>query len=253
MKIPSGENFEINLPLKSDQKPLTMLWIDPGTFDMGYSPDPDFFGSDDSFKMTLSAGFWLGKFPVTQAQWQVIMKNNPSHFKGKNLPIENVSWREAIKFCDRLNQIYNNHLPNDYKFSLPTEAQWEYASRAGTISRNYRGNKPSDVLDIAWCKENSNNTTHEVGSKIPNQWGFNDLFGNVAEWCFDTVTYYPKVKATDWVADSKSEELEESKIYRGGAYCDESDFEIFDSAYRSYLSLDDRAEWCGFRLCLRAL
>ena len=245
-----SNNFDIDLPLESKSKPITMLWIEPGTFVMGKSPNPNFFAGDDSFKMTLSTGYWLGKFPVTQAQWQAVMKNNPSHFRGENLPVENVSWYEAIEFCDQLNQIYGDYLPNSYKFGLPTEAQWEYASKAGTVARNYGGNKPKDVLDIAWCQENSNDTTHEVGLKKPNQWGFYDLFGNVAEWCFDTVTYYPKGKATDWIAIGEPEEAE-SKIYRGGAYCDESDFEIFDSAFRSYTLLDDRDNWCGFRLCLR--
>jgi formylglycine-generating enzyme len=143
-------------------------------------------------------------------------------------------------------------LPDGYRFSLPTETQWEYASRAKTVSRNYGGDKPSDTLNIAWCRENSNNVTHEVGLKKPNQWRFKDMFGNVVEWCFDTVDYYPTGKVVDWIVEGNVEDEEESKIYRGGGYCDESDYEIFDSAYRGYLSSGDRFDWCGFRLCLRS-
>ena len=251
--IQLGKNFNINLPLEPEQKPLVMLWVKPGTFNMGYSPDPNFLKSDDSFEMTLSTGYWLGKYPVTQAQWLAIMENDPSHFKGQNLPVESINWHEALKFCQKMNQIYNNNLPNNYKFSLPTEAQWEYACRAGTTSINYEGNEPKDVFYIAWCQENSNNTTHEVGLKKPNRWGFYDMFGNVTEWCFDTVTYYPKGRAIDWIGQNETADEEESKIYRGGAYCDESDFEIFDSAFRSYISFNDKDKWCGFRLCLRVL
>ena len=250
--IQVGKDFILTLPLKAEQKPLTMLWVEPGTFKMGYSPDPNFFKSDDSFEMTLSKGYWLGKFPVTQAQWLAIMKGNPSHFQSLDLPVENISWHEALQFCQKIDLLYNGSLPDNYKFSLPTEAQWEHAARAGTTTRNYGGNEPKDVFDIAWCKENSHDTTHEVGLKKPNRWGFYDMFGNVTEWCFDTVTYYPKGKATDWVVPGEPEEEEESKIYRGGAYLHESDFEIFDAAYRSYLSFYDRVKWCGFRLCLRA-
>ena len=251
--IQLDRNFNIYLPLEPEDKPLTMLWVKPGIFEMGYSPDPNFFKSDDSFEVTLSKGYWLGKFPVTQAQWFALMEDNPSYFQGQNLPVENISWHEALQFCQKMNQIYSNNLPNGYQFNLPTEAQWEYAARAGTTSRNYAGNEPKNVFDIAWCQENSDDTTHEVGLKKPNQWGFYDMFGNVAEWCFDTVTYYPKGKATDWIGQVESTIEEESKIYRGGAYCDESDFEIFDSAFRSYILLDDKDKWCGFRLCLRTL
>ena len=252
-KISIGKNFQIDLPLEPEQKPLTMLWVEPGTFVMGESPDPDFFKADPSFEMTLSTGYWLGKYPVTQAQWQAVMRDNPSHFRGDNLPVEKVSWKQALSFCGKLNQSYQGRLPDGYMFSLPTEAQWEYAARAGTTSRNYAGNEPKDVFKIAWCQENSNDTTHEVGLKKPDRWGFYDLFGNVTEWCFDTVGYYPKGKATDWVVPGEPGEEEESKIYRGGAYLHKSNLEIFDAAYRSYLSFDDSVEWCGFRLCLRFL
>ena len=97
-----SKNLEIDLPIESSCKALIMLWVKPGTFQMGESCDPNFFQGDDSFEMTLSSGYWLGKFPVTQAQWQAVMGNNPSHFQGKNLPVEKVNWHEALAFCKKL-------------------------------------------------------------------------------------------------------------------------------------------------------
>jgi formylglycine-generating enzyme required for sulfatase activity len=122
-----------------------------------------------------SRAFEMGKYEITQAQWQVLMDANPSHFHGSSLPVDSVSWNDAQQFIQRLNA------QNDgYVYRLPTEAEWEYASSAGS-NGDYAGN----LNDIAWCNENSGDRTHPVGQKKPNLWGLYDMQGNVSEWCQD--------------------------------------------------------------------
>jgi formylglycine-generating enzyme required for sulfatase activity len=246
--------LKLDLKLEHDCSQLELLLVKAGSFTMGHSPDSKLHLSDKSFEMTLEKDFWLGKNLVTQAQWQSVMNDNPSKFKGKNLPIENISWHEAKEFCEKINILYNNLLSNNYKFDLPTEAQWEYSCRASTKTKNYLGNEIEDVLKIAWCSENSDNKTHEVGQKIPNSWGFYDMFGNVLEWCFDMIVDYPKKEAADWIGFDNNEYLGSkgvgSRIIRGGCYLDQSNFDVFDAATRGYLGENDKDSLYGFRLCL---
>jgi formylglycine-generating enzyme required for sulfatase activity len=158
-----------------NQQGIEMVWIPTGSFMMGSTNG----GADEkpAHQVTINYSFYIGKYEVTQAQWQSVMGNNPSNFKdcGGNCPVEQVSWDDAQNFINKLNE------SNDgFRYRLPTEAEWEYACRAGTTG-DYAGN----LSEMAWYSENSGSKTHAVGSKRPNDWGLADMHGNVWEWCQD--------------------------------------------------------------------
>jgi formylglycine-generating enzyme required for sulfatase activity len=147
-----------------------------GSFMMGSTN-----GLDDNEKpvhqVTISQAFYMGKYEVTQGQWQSVMGTNPSAFKdcGGNCPVDNVSWDDVQNFINKLNETNDG-----FRYRLPTEAEWEYACRAGTTG-DYAGN----LSEMAWYSENSGRKTHAVGSKRLNDWGLADMHGNVQEWCQD--------------------------------------------------------------------
>jgi formylglycine-generating enzyme required for sulfatase activity len=126
------------------------------------------------------ATFAIGKYPVTQEQYQAVMENNPSHFQGNpQNPVESVSYDDAQAFCEKLSQITGKN------YHLPTESEWEYACRAGTTTNYYFGDDANQLEDYAWYSGNSEGTTHPVGLKLPNAWGLYDIYGSVWEWCID--------------------------------------------------------------------
>ena len=157
---------------------LQMVWIGGGTFDMG-SNDA---GADDDEKPVHTVeidGFWIGKYEVTQRQYEALMGNNPSYYKGPDRPVEAVSWDDATAFCRKLSEAAGK------RYRLPTEAQWEYACRAGSSSNWCFGNDESRLGDYVWYEGNSGKQTHDIGGKSPNAWGLYDMHGNVLEWCAD--------------------------------------------------------------------
>jgi formylglycine-generating enzyme required for sulfatase activity len=160
-------------------------WCPPGTFQMGPFSGPPVSG--DAVQVTLSSGFWIGKYLVTQSQYEFVMGHNPSGFAGVSLPVETVCKSDADAFCDELNRLERatNRLPQGWEYRLPTEAQWEYACRAGTNTIFSWGDDEKQIDDYAWYGQNSSGRTHAVGQKKPNLWGLYDMHGNCIEWCRD--------------------------------------------------------------------
>ena len=162
---------------------MKMVLIPAGKFLMGEG--------EDRHEVTLSKPFYVGVTEVTQAQYQAVMGTNPSSFKGETNPVELVSWNDATEFCKKLSEKTRQAV------RLPTEAEWEYACRAGTATAFSFGDADSVLGDYAWYSANSDNTTHPVAQKKPNAWGLYDMHGNVWEWCADWYGDYPNGAVTD--------------------------------------------------------
>ena len=167
--------------------------------------------NETQHKVTLSKGFYMGVYTVTQEQYQAVMGKNPSFFKGeKNLPVETVSWDDCQEFIKKLRD-------KDKKlYRLPTEAEWEYSCRAGTTTAFYFGDDKGVLGQYAWFSDNSDEKTHPVGQKKPNQWGLYDMHGNVHQWCQDVYGEYPQKDVVDPTGAEKSE----FRVLRGGSYGD---------------------------------
>lgn len=163
--------------------------IPPGDFTQGTDSIRELREQGPARRVTITRPFFLGATEVTQAQWIAVMGSNPSHFKGDRLPVENVSWEDAMAFCRELTarEQASGRLPAGWEFTLPTEAQWEYACRAGTT-----GDYAGDLDAMGWYVRNSGGKTHEVGTKQANGWGLFDMHGNVWERCLDFYLSYPR-------------------------------------------------------------
>jgi formylglycine-generating enzyme required for sulfatase activity len=231
------------------------VWVPPGSFQMGSES-----GQVDEkpvHRVTIGAGFYLGKYEVTQAQWQAVMGHNPSYFKGHNLPVEQVSWDDAALFVAKLNA-----QKDGYTYRLPTEAEWEYACRAGTT-----GDYAGDLDALAWYGNNSGRArldaaemaridvqnyykrlmenggqTHPVGSKLPNAFGLFDMHGNIWEWVQDYYSdgYYAQSPSTD----PKGPEGGSQHVVRGGSWHQMPPVSVALSASR--MSLITAASASGF-------
>ena len=190
---------------------MEFVWIPPGTFMMGSPASEKGRGADEGpvRKVTISKGFWMGKYEVTQEEWEAVMGNNPSHFKGGRHPVETVSWNDATAFCRALSQKTGKAV------RLPTEAEWEYACRAGTTTVYHSGDDEKDLAKAGWDKGNSGGRTHPVGKKEPNAWGLHDMHGNVWEWCADRDGKYPSGPVTDPTGANTGT----CRVFRGGSWC----------------------------------
>jgi len=171
--------------LRAGEERGQFCWCPPGTFQMGPFPAPPVSG--EAVTVTLSRGFWMGKYLVTQSQYEFVMGGNPSGFIGASLPVETVCKREADAFCRELTRSERKagRLPGDWEYNLPTEAQWEYACRAGSNTAYSWGDDEKQIDEYAWWAKNSGARTHAVGQKRPNAWGLYDMHGNCIEWCRD--------------------------------------------------------------------
>jgi uncharacterized protein (TIGR02996 family) len=192
---------------------MTFNFIPPGTFLMGRPEGEDGYDEEvPQHLVTLSKGFFLGVYQVTQAQWQAVMGSNPSRFKGDNWPMENVSWEDCQDCCRKLAE-------RDGKlYRLPTEAEWEYACRAGTTTEYSSGNGLEALRQVGWCNNDGNwgsaKKAKPVGQFQPNAWGLYDMHGNVWEWCLDGRRSYSSGAIVDPVGPQKKDD---ARVLRGGS------------------------------------
>ena len=195
-----------------------MISITGGTFDLGATPEQGLFAAFDekpSIQVTVSS-FYLAETPVTQALWIAIMGDNPSHFKGDDLPVERVSWEDCQEFITKLN------LKTHRKFRLPTEAEWEYAARGGDRSKHlkYAGANDDAKTDYIWFKDNSQSQSHAVKTKQANELELFDMCGNVSEWCSDW--YFNSYANNGERINPKGPASGMAKVYRGGSWDDKA-------------------------------
>jgi formylglycine-generating enzyme required for sulfatase activity len=194
---------------------MEFILVPPGKFEMG-SPNREWNRDKDErhHKVMISKPFYIQSTEVTQAQWRAVMGDNPSYFDScDRCPVERVSWDDCQEFILRLNQ-----MERTIKYRLPTEAEWEYACRAGSVTRFSFGDDDSRLSEYGWNINNSGGQTHPVGRKEPNAWGLYDMHGNVWEWCQDWYRKYRPFRATDPQGPSQGS----NRVYRGGGWNDPS-------------------------------
>ena len=222
---------------------LKMIRVEAGSFEMSASDGRKQYNEVPHWA-TLTKDYYIGRTELTQAQWKAVMGTNPSEFKGDDLPVEQVSWNDAMSFCEKLNSM--KKAPSGWMFTLPTETQWEYAARGGKKSKGYKYSGSDIVDEVAWHESNTGFTTRPVGLLKANELGLYDMSGNVFEWCLD-----------NWNEDSSKQTAE---FARGNSQVD-SDFVIRGggwtasdkgcrSGYRSHQNSGERRSNFGFRIAL---
>ncbi|GHV83851.1 hypothetical protein AGMMS50212_11910 [Spirochaetia bacterium] len=230
-------------------------YVKGGSFLMGSPPsEADRLDNEAQHRVTVHS-FYMGQYEVTQAEYETVLGHNPSEFKGGNLPVENVSWYEAVEYCNKLslkeglkpaysgsgNDIVCNFKASGYR--LPTEAEWEYAAKGGnkdTMTYEYSGSNNADA--VAWYYSNSGERTHDVGTKAPNSLGLYDMSGNVWEWCWDWYGDYSMVEQTDPAGAASGS----YRVLHGGGWDDLTLY--LRSAYRGNLTPTFRGNDLGFRV-----
>ena len=230
---------------------MKLVLIPKGTFMMG-SPESEQGRNENEtqHEVTISKDYYLGVYEVTQAQYEKVMGKNLSYFQGAkvgnenaDLPVENVSWDEAVKFCKKLSA-----LPEEKKagrvYRLPTEAEWEYACRAGSKTAYSFDDEEGLLPEYGWFSRNSSRRTHTVGLLEPNAWGLHDMHGNVWEWCSDWYEEYPKGAVSDPTGPKEGS----YRVLRGGCWGNEA--ADCRSAFRSGYDPSLRFNGLGFRLAL---
>jgi len=240
-KIMTPEQIELGNPV-TNSLGMILVPIPAGEFQMG-SPDSDGVSYDDEkplHHVQITKPFYLSVFEVTQEQYEKVMGENPSISKGKNKPVTSVSWNDAVEFCRKLSK------KEGEKYRLPTEAEWEYACRAGTTTPYSFGEDLSQLPQHAWYDENSDSTTHLIGQKLPNPWGLYDMHGNVYEWCQDR---YGEYGDKTIISNPLGPEEGSHRVSRGGAFLYLPKF--IRSAIRFHNPPDNHGFVDGFRLAKR--
>jgi formylglycine-generating enzyme required for sulfatase activity len=205
------------------------------------------FAEDVFSTAIISKPFYLGKYPVTQEQWVAVMESNPSFFKGRRNPVEKVSWNDAQEFIRRLNTKEGHE-----RYRLPTEMEWEYAAKGGTNTKYFFMKDPKTwaeaeglLADYAWSRGNARETTHPVGQKKPNPYGFYDIYGNVFEWVQD---WYAELPKSQKMTDYRGPKTGDVRVNRGGSWFYTA--KLCRSDHRDYDKPDFRDTDLGFRLAL---
>lgn len=209
--------------VKPAEDPAGLVWCRAGTFTMGSAEDETrpnlnwhMVSEVPATVVTLTQGFWIGAYELTQREYLDVVGNNPSYFTNApnhlDLPADRLTWNQASNYCALLTRRERQagRLPEGYTYRLPTEAEWEYACRAGTTNRFYFGDYPdywnrpgaTPLGEHSWYYQNSKKTVHPPGEKLPNPWGLYDLYGNVCEWVIDHAAPYPGGHVTNYVATS---------------------------------------------------
>ena len=239
VQTPVENRDNITIPVK-DGISIDMVRVEAGTFTMGATPEME--KPEDWEKpvhqVTLTNNYYIGKYEVTQALWQAVMGNNPSEFKGDNLPVEKVSWDDCQEFISKLNKMTGK------KFRLPTEAEWEYAARGGKKGRDYQYSGSNNLSDVAWYKDNSDSKTHDVGSKQGNELGIYDMSGNVFEWCQDWFYFYSSSSQVNPTGANSGSH----RVFRGGCWVGIAGYSR--SSFRFCYAPDYRDGNLGLRLVL---
>ncbi|MBL9139897.1 MAG: formylglycine-generating enzyme family protein [Verrucomicrobiales bacterium] len=234
------------------QNPPGLVFVDPGTFLMGsaVTEEERWESENQQTTVVLTRGYWIGKYEVTQAEYEEVVGENPStSVRAPNHPVESVSWFDAMDYCAKRTELERaaGRIPTNAKYRLPTEAEWEYACRAMTTTRFPYGDDPGYklLLQYAWFYDNSDGRSHPVGQKLPNPWGIHDMSGNVTEWCLDNyVSYLPGGTLIDPVRSGPSQR----RPLRGGAW--RYDGNPCRSADRDDSSPSVKRDFIGFRVVL---
>lgn len=236
---PKGETITISIPGTSES--FDMVLVKAGMFEMGATPEQNSKENDENpvHWVKITKPYYIGETEVTQAVWEAVMGSNPSAFPEASNPVESVSWADAQRFINRLNGLTGK------TFSLPTEAQWEYAARGGHKSMMKKFSGSNTPAEIGWSKENSMRRPHEVKTLQPNEIGIYDMSGNVWEMCLDFKNDYPKDTQIDPVQTKKSD----NRVRRGGSWDGES--EQMRNAYRRRITEDHASMDTGLRLVLQ--
>ena len=217
-----------------------MMMVKAGTFTMGATSEMKDPYSEEktTHQVTLTNDYYIGKTEVTQALWKAVMGNNPSYFKGDNLPVEEVSWDDCQKFISKLNSLTGQN------FRLPTEAEWEFAARGGNNSNHYQYSGSNELGDVAWYDGNSGDKTHVVATKQPNELGLYDMSGNVWEWCSDWFGNYSSSSLTNPTGPNSGS----NRVNRGGSWSNNARY--CRSSYRNYYTPVSSCFNLGLRLVL---
>jgi formylglycine-generating enzyme required for sulfatase activity len=226
---------------------LDLVLIPAGRFQMGWpADDPDRNPGEPQHWVVITRPFYIGKYEITQEQWVKVMGEGPDVIKGERLPMNGVSWKSCQAFLARLNSLARER----GQYHLPTEAQWEWACRAGTRTRFYYGDSQDKLADYAWFGEDDSRPLHPVGMKKPNAWNLYDCYGNVAEWSADLCgdgLYYWKSSLRDPTGPDKGD-MDGRRMVRGGSWLDGS--HECSSAYRYDYSPSSEASRLGLRVAL---